>query len=95
MYVCYNMFSSLLGGSLAKQAKVIKIMFECGHKIVVESRPNPRKIWPDPQSCVICKKKKRIVEIQQETEIGTNLTSPTAPVKYKKRLAKETRSKNV
>jgi hypothetical protein len=57
----------------------ILLRLECGHKIELDSRPNPRKVWPDPQFCETDKKKKRVVEINSKTETCIRDTSPTAP----------------
>lgn len=69
------------------------LRLSCGHKLSIDKRPNPRKVWPDPQMCSECKKKMRVVEIHQPTVIVTRLTSPTAPKKYIKRLEKEVKKK--
>lgn len=48
---------------MAKAKPIITLQFNCAHKQVVESRPNPRKVWPDPQMCVECKRKRPIIHI--------------------------------
>lgn len=53
----------------------------CGHSLKTDKRPNPRKIWPDPQQCDKCKNKQRVVEIQT---IGL----PSRDTSYGKTLGK-------
>jgi hypothetical protein len=47
---------------MPKKAK-ITLRLVCAHTIEMESRPNPRKDWPDPQMCPVHKKKFRVGEI--------------------------------
>jgi len=64
------------------------LRLECGHNLGAETRPNPRKMWPDPQTCESCKKKKRVVEIWSPRVSVANLTAPGAPKDYVKQLKK-------
>lgn len=64
------------------------LVLVCGHKIVVSSRPNPRKDWPDPQMCETCKKKRNVGEIRSPRVEVSHDTAPTAPAWYKKALKK-------
>lgn len=74
---------------MAKSKTEVELRLNCGHKMIAATRPNPRKVWPDPQTCSECKKKMRVVEIKTlNPPVTTRLTSPTAPKKYIKKLQK-------
>lgn len=73
--------------------KLYVVRLNCGHKIESNGRPNPRKKWPDPQMCMDCKKKMRVVEIDYPTVTTIRLTAPSAPKKYIKKLEKEVKKK--
>ena len=46
----------------------ITITLSCAHSFKTDSRPNPRKVWPDAIMCEVCRKKFRPVYIQTKTE---------------------------
>jgi hypothetical protein len=64
------------------------LRLECGHVIQTVGKPNPRKVWPDPQLCPTHKRKQRVVEIKSPRVEVSHLTSPYAPKKYKRLLEK-------
>jgi len=69
--------------------KLFELKMVCGHKLWTEKRPNPRKVWPDPQMCPTCKRKERVGEILHPIlPPAKNLTAPLAPKKYKDKLAR-------
>lgn len=81
--------STPLSSSTARTATdKIRLRLQCGHWLAVDSRPNPRKKWPDPQTCEDCKGKRRVVEIWGRKVDATNLTAPNAPKDYVKRITK-------
>lgn len=41
----------------------ITITLSCAHSFKTNARPNPRKAWPDPIMCEVCRKKFRPVHI--------------------------------
>ena len=77
-----------LSTASTKTDNSVTLRLVCGHKLVVASRPNPRKKWPDPQMCETCKKKQRVGEIHGPKVSATNITAPTAPKDYVKKLKK-------
>ena len=73
---------------MVEDPKKVWMRLECFHILEQDTRPNPRKVWPGPQMCVTCKKKKRVVEIHMPRIEGKNLTAPNAPKWYIKELKK-------
>jgi hypothetical protein len=79
-------FQPSLSTASTKTDKTFDLRLVCGHKLSLTSRPNPRKRWPDPQTCPTCNKKQRVVELYSPKAAVSRLTSPLAPAKYKKAL---------
>lgn len=79
---------------MAEKKLKITLRLACGHELNVDSRPNPRKDWPDAQVCPTCKtkKKSRVVEIHTvgvpKGYVSPQLT-PMLKKKRKKRVVKK------
>lgn len=57
---------------MPKAKSVVRIRLACGHEFEVESRPNPRKEWPDAQTCPTHKRKHRVTEIHTTSKGAKN-----------------------
>jgi hypothetical protein len=53
---------------MSKAKPSIRIRLACGHEFPVEARPNPRKEWPDAQTCPTHKRKFRVTEIHTSSK---------------------------
>lgn len=71
----------------------IEIRLSCAHRYKVEKRPNPRKEWPDPQTCPECKKKLRVTEIHTKDPSAMRDTSMKLTAKPKRKKAATTKGK--
>lgn len=70
----------------AKKPEItIRIRLACGFEYAVDSRPNPRKAWPDAQTCPDCKRKHRVVEIHTSNPSAVKDSSMKLTAKPKRK----------